>query len=80
MTATVMTEAFGEQPVLGTIKQCVPTPWGWQGVMEDGTMKQVRTSKPQTEKIPHLVSLGEAKNNVRPVLGVYLLEWGPLNQ
>lgn len=74
--ATVMTDAFGEQPVLGTIKHCARTPFGWQGIMDDGSLKQVRTNKPQIERITYLVSLGAEKNGVRPVLGAYLVEWG----
>lgn len=72
-----MTEAFGEQPVLGTIKHCARTPFGWQGIMEDGSVKQVRANPPPTERFTYFVSLGEVqRNGIRPVLGAYLVEWG----
>jgi hypothetical protein len=71
----MMTDAFGEQPVLGTIKQCQRTQTGWRGVMEDGTVMDTKASILPVRKVKYVVSLGDEKNNNRPVLGVYLLKW-----
>lgn len=71
----MMTDAFGEQPVLGTIKQCYRTPSGWRGVMDDGTVMDTKAAILPVRKVEYVVSLGKEKNNSRPVLGVYLLKW-----
>lgn len=38
--------AFGDLPVLGTVKQCQQLPGGgWKGILDDGTVFVVRNGK-----------------------------------
>jgi hypothetical protein len=37
------TAAFGDLPVVGVLRQCAPTDFGWSGVDESGVVLEVRS-------------------------------------
>jgi hypothetical protein len=69
-----METAFGDMPVVGTLRQCIETADRWQGVDEDGTVIKV-ANQSETGCIARI----PAENRIVKVLdgravGVILLE------
>jgi hypothetical protein len=62
-------EIWFEAPLLGTISECVPTDYGWRGVMPDGGVIQLRgrMGKPNIPQ-HHLLAVENGQ-----VTGAYLI-------
>jgi hypothetical protein len=58
-------------PILGTIRDCAPTDYGWTGIMPDGGALEVRSAHPGVAQIPdhHLRWVADGE-----LVGAYLIE------
>lgn len=68
-------DVFQRWPLLGTIKNCALTDFGWRGIMPDGQVIEVRAQNPEfpiTHVPEHIVYRRNDK-----LLGAYLTECKP---
>jgi hypothetical protein len=59
-------------PILGTIRECEPTDFGWRGIMPNGSVMETRSAHPGVRaQIPehHLRWISHGK-----CIGAYLIE------
>ena len=45
-------DGFVELPLVGTLRQCVDTPFGWQGIDDDGNVHRVTYQDGRPAKVP----------------------------